>query len=175
MPQSGQTGGTSEMHYELSCVAVGDAVAIGKINLLPSDEMNHHMPMLHFIVLKSLQGIYSATCIQLRVEGYGATVASSLNDLKENVLNFVRGTFKNAPLPEDAYGSLYSRMEIDPWAAEWWNACRKLQMRLSLRGIKTDFYEELEEGINTLKKRIAYLESVQKIYVNCQQTEYIGR
>lgn len=153
------------MNFDLSCVSIGNAVAVGKIRLVPSDEMNHHMPMLHFIVLRDSGGTYSATCIQLRVEGYGNTIDSSLDDLKKNVLDFVNGTFKNAPSVEDAYGSLYSNMEIDSWAAEWWNAYRKLQMKLSIRGIKTDFYEELEEEINSMKKRIADLESAQKIYV----------
>jgi hypothetical protein len=153
------------MNYDLSRVSIGNAVAIGKIRLLPSDELKRHMPMLHFIVLKDSQGMFSATCIQLRVDGHGKTVGDSLDDLKENVLDFVKGTFKNAPTAEDAYGNFYGLMEIDSWAADWWNAYRKLQMKLSLQGIKTDFFEELEDEINSLKKRIADFESAQKKYM----------
>lgn len=153
------------MSYDLSDVSIGNAIAIGKIRLLPSDELKRHMPMLHFIVLQDEQGKCSATCIQFRVDGYGNTIDASLKDLKQNVLDFVKGTFKNAPTLEDAYGSFYSLMEIDTWSTEWWNAYRKLQMKLSLRGIKTDFYEELEDEINSLKKRIADLESAQKKYI----------
>jgi hypothetical protein len=153
------------MNNDLSRVSIGKAVAIGKIRLLPSDELKRHMPMLHFIVLKDSQGMFSVTCIQLRVDGHGKTINDSLDNLKENILDFVKGTFKNAPTAEDAYGSFYSLMEIDSWAAEWWNAYRKLQMKLSLQGIKTDFYEELEDEINALKKRIADFESAQKKYM----------
>lgn len=153
------------MNYDLSQVSIGNAVAIGKIRLLPSEGFTHHMPMLHFIVLIDPQGIYSATCIQLRVDGYGNTINDSLDELKSNILSFVKGTFKNAPTVDDAYGSFFSLMEIDQWAAEWWNAYRKLQMKLSLRGVKTDFYEELEDEINSLKKRIADFESAQKKYM----------
>jgi hypothetical protein len=156
--------GSEEMNYDLSHVSIGNAVAIGKIRLVPSDGVKYHMPMLHFIVLKDSQGAYSSTCIQLRVEGFGNTIDDTLADLKTNILDFVKGTFTNAPELEDAYGSFYSLMEIDSWAAEWWNAYRKLQMKLSLRGIKTDFFEVLEDEINFLKKRIADLESAQNKY-----------
>lgn len=152
------------MQYDLSKVSIGNAAAIGKIRLLPSNTTPHHLPMLHCIVLKDAQGCYSAVCIQLRLTGYGNTIQSSMEHLKESILDFVKGTFDKAPAVEDAYGSLYSLMEIDPWAEEWWNAYRKLQMKLALQGIKTDFYEKLEEEINSLKKKIIDLESAQKIY-----------
>lgn len=150
--------------HDLSSVSIGNAFAIGKIRLLPGDAMNHHMPMLHFIVLNNGDSGMSATCIQLRVDGYGDTIDECLKDLERNVSDFVKGTFKNAPTLEDAYGSFYSLMEIDPWAAEWWDAYRKLQMKLSLSGIKTDVFELLEDEIKDLKKKIIDLESAQKIY-----------
>jgi len=146
------------MNYDLSQVSIGNAAAIGKIRLLPGDELKQRMPMLHFIVLKDSQGVYSATCIQLRVEGYGGDIKSSMGDLTKNVLDFVKGTFKNAPAAEDAYGSLYALMEIDAWAAEWWNAYRKLQMKLSMQGIITDLFEQQEAEIKSLKEEIARIQ-----------------
>jgi len=157
------------MPIDLSQVSIGNAIAIGKIRLLPGYELKQRMPMLHFIVLKNSQGEYSATCIQLRVDGYGDDITSSLNHLKENVLDFVKGTFKNAPTVEDAYGSLYALMEIDAWATEWWNAYRKLQMKLSLQGIITDLFEQQEAEINFLKEKIADLQQKKRMEPKTKQ------
>jgi len=170
--ENGKMSEERQMTNDLSHVSIGVALAIGKIRLLPSDAISHHMPMLHFIVLSDGEGGVLATCIQLRVDGYGDTIDECLKDLERNVIDFVRETFKNAPAPEDAYASFYSLMEIDPWAMEWWNAYRKLQMKLSLRGIKTDVFELLEGEIKDLKKKIIDLESAQKIYRFRKEQEF---
>jgi len=157
------------MNYDLFQVSIGNAVAIGKIRLFPGNELKQRMPMLHFIVLKNTQGVYSATCIQLRVEGHGNDIKSTMDALTKNVLDFVKGTFKNAPAIEDAYGSLYALMEIDAWATEWWNAYRKLQMRLSLQGIVTDLFEQQEAEIKSLREEITRIQKLKRFRAKTQE------
>lgn len=151
-------------------IPIGNAAAIGKIRLSPNSKIDHVMPVLHFIVLKE-EGRYFGVCLELRAEGYGNTIESCAEDIKNGSFELIKSTFKYAENPIDAYMSIYMHEELDECMAKWWNAYRKIQLFFASKGKEFDTHSKLEDEIQRLKEKVAKLEAAQKLAANRESVD----
>jgi hypothetical protein len=143
---------------EAICVSRGEVVGIGKVKMPKTQEFNHEIQLLSFLVIKESENSYISTCIHLHIDGYGKSVEDSCHDMFENIYYFLCKNFEKFSL-EDAWNNLEDLFMSDPWSCELWDAYHKVQIQLSIQGISTDNTENLLKRIKQLEARVRKLKS----------------
>lgn len=142
-------------------VPTGKVIGIGKIKVFPSDDFPYVIPTLHFVVAKTEQGEYTASCMQLLQDGAGSNEHEAVARLNLHCKVFLEGMFQHLA-PEDAWEQLHELMESD-CAKGYWDAYNNFQLNFAERGIDlkggtAKLYQErlreLEEQIEILKNAV---------------------
>jgi hypothetical protein len=137
-------------------VSRGEVVGIGKVKMPKTEEFNHEIQLLTFLVIKESENSYVSTCIHLRIDGYGQSVKDSYYDMFENIYYSLCKTFTKLPI-KDAWKNLEDLFMSDEWSCELWDAYHKVQIRLSMQGIPTDNTESLIKRIKQLEAKVRKL------------------
>lgn len=141
---------------ELPC---GSVVGIGKLKVFASDSFSHEIPTLSFTVSKDESGYFTATCIQLVLEGDGGTPDSAISNMQNTVVSFLTKLFSTEKTKGSAWEQLHE-LYNDSISREYWNAYRDMQLNLAEQGISTDTKQMYINEIIKLKERIAELEGI---------------
>jgi len=136
----------------------GNVVGIGRIKIPRTQEFDHEIQLLSYLDVQESENSFVATCIPLRIDGYGETIEEAEEDMVENVYYFLRTNFKELSL-EDAWDNIRDLFKPSDWSNELWGAYHEVQIWLSMRGISIDNTENLLKRLNQLAKRIKALEA----------------
>jgi hypothetical protein len=139
-------------------ISRGEVVGIGKVKMPKTQEFDHEIQLLSFLVVKESDTSYISTCIHLHIDGYGESPEESYRDMFESVYNFLNKNFKKLQ-PEDAWKNLEDLFMSDNWSCELWDAYHKVQIQLSTQGISTDNTEALLRRIKQLETKVKKLKS----------------
>ena len=130
----------------------GQVVGIGKLKVLTNNTFPYKIPTLSFIVTKSEDGIYTASCLHLLLDSCGANEKEAIKELGCTCTDFLKTIFHNNEIsPWEQLHELFT-MDIP----EWWNAYRDFQLNLAEKNVNTDndFITALQKRIKELEKEI---------------------
>lgn len=136
-------------------VPAGKVVGIGKLKIFISDDFPYEIPTFSFLVAKTDDGKFVATCIQLLIDGDGETSASAIDRLCSHIVGHLKMLFDGENVI-DAWTQLHDSFN-DDFANSYWKAYRDIQLNLAEQGISTDSKSVLYGVIAKLKKQIVDL------------------
>jgi len=111
----------------------GSVIAIGrfKVPKMPVHGFDCDIPDFSFIVIKrgadensSFKwdgGAFIATCIQMQMDGYGATISEACNDMSDKVRDYIYENFKNPEHREDAWENLFELLRPNEHTNMLWD------------------------------------------------------
>lgn len=137
----------------------GVAVGIGKLKIFASEEFPHEIPTFSFIVTKNDTGTFTATCLQLIIDGCGDTPNSATVNMREHVIDFLDTLFSMKNHRVSAWDQLHN-LYSESIMAYYWKAYHDIQLNLAENGVCTDMRKIYMDEITELKKRIADLEAI---------------
>ena len=138
-------------------VSRGVVVGIGKVKIPRTHDFDYEIPMLAFLVIRDEQGEYIASCMHLRIDGYGIADNGAVYDMIENIGGFLKSNFAKLPL-DDAWLNIKELSHIDNGVIELWDAYRDVQFSLAAMNIQIDTVENLKRKIEQLQFRVKQLE-----------------
>jgi hypothetical protein len=141
-------------------VTRGSVVGIGKLKVFPSKAFPYEIPMLSFIVIKTAQGAYVSTCIQLHLDGYGEDPEIARNAMLNHCGDFLYENFTNPKAQAKCWDNL-RELFTEP-STELWSAYHDVQINLAERGVSTDITSFLIDRITELKKQLSDLQAMKK-------------
>jgi len=139
-------------------ISRGTVVGIGKVKIPRTRALDYEIPMLSFLVLNDDQDSFVASCMHVRMDGYGTTEDAAVFDMIDNVNYLLKSNFEKLSV-EDAWFNLKDLSHIDERSTELWNAYHDIQLNLASKGVSTDSVENLQKRIDQLQLRIKQLES----------------
>lgn len=141
-------------------VPTGKVIGIGKLKVFASDDFPYIVPTLSFVVAKTEKGEYTASCMQLLLDGAADNEMDAVKRLNKSCKNFLQQLFHRLE-PADAWEQLHELME-DTSSSEYWTAYRDMQLNLAEHGIDLKFEREkfYEERIKELQRQIERLREV---------------
>jgi len=134
-------------------VSRGTVVGIGKVKIPRTQEFDYEIQLLSFIDIQESETSFIASCIHLRMDGYGKTIEEAEEDMVENVYYLLCENFKKLSY-EDAWDNLFDFYKSDERSNELWDAYHEVQIHLSMKGIPTDNITSLSNRLKELEKRI---------------------
>jgi len=112
----------------------GKAVGIGTINILNIRKNGKVLPVFSFVVLegnKEEASPFIATCIDLRIDGYGNSDLAAIENMNNNVVSFLAENFTNPKCRDSAWDNLERLARFDDWSKELWNIYRAVQYKFA--------------------------------------------
>jgi len=140
-------------------ISRGNVVGIGKVKIPRTQDFNHEIPMLSFLVIQETDGGFVSTCIHLQIDGYGKTDNAAVQDMIDNAAYFLKANFSRLSIDEAWFNLKNLCRDDSATITELWNAYRDVQFNLAALGIPTDNIEILKQRIAQLQLRINQLES----------------
>lgn len=125
--------------------ARGEVVAIGEFKVRNSDEFPYEIPRLSYIIVQEAKNIFASTCIDLHIEGDGATLDEAEVNMGKNVYEYLCINFAKNRGDDPAWIFLNELVLIDENTKESWDAFNLFRFDLARKGIKTDLASELIE------------------------------
>jgi len=119
---------------EIFCTNRGVAVGIGTINILKMKINSKVLPVFSFIVLKGNKEegeLFIATCIDLRIDGYGNSELNAIENMNKNVFCFLLDNFTNPKCRNNAWSNLEKLARFDDWSKELWNIYKAIQYKFA--------------------------------------------
>ena len=139
----------------------GKVIGIGKVKIFVTNDFPYEIPTLSFIVSKNNKGEFISTCIHLLVEGVGETPDASMENLKNNIYQYLNILF-DCENKDIAWEQLLKTFN-DSFSIPYWDVYRTVQIKLAKKGISTDSKSALYEIITKLRNQINDLEeAIQK-------------
>lgn len=134
-----------------------DIYGIGKIcvNIQGLKQNNIVIPSLHFLVFKSENG-YESFCLELQLSSFSSDDNMSVSQLSSQVSFFLKKIFSESA--ENAGKQIMDLVSDD--ISDYWRMYRRTAFKLGLSGFETDSNRILFGEIESLKKRIAFLETI---------------
>ncbi len=134
-------------------VPSGKVVGIGKMKVFFTENFPHEIPTLSFVVAKTEDERYVASCIHLATDGEGASEKEAISNMEKHCRSYLDSIFSDDKIkPWDEIQELFSEpME------EYWKAYRIMQVNFAEKGISTSIQNALEEKITQLTNEIAAL------------------
>jgi hypothetical protein len=119
--------------YENLEVKRGKVVCIGRFNFQKTEEFNIEIPKQHFIVIESKRdnGLFIATCINVRIDGYGKNPYVAAQNMLRNVRDFLFQNFTHPKCKDRAWDNLEELSRSDNWLNELSAAYRIAKIRLA--------------------------------------------
>jgi len=132
----------------------GEVVAIGEFKIRNSEEFPYEIPRFSYIIVKEAENTYASTCIDLHIDGDGATPDEAEANMGENVYDFLCVNFAKDRGNGPAWDYLKELYVIDENSKESWDVFSRYKLDLAKEGIKTDVACELMERVFSLKEEI---------------------
>jgi len=148
-------------------ISRGNVIGIGKVKIPRTQELDYEIQLLSFLDIQESETSFIATCIHLRIDGYGKSIEEAEADMVESVYYFLCQNFQKLAV-EDAWDNLRSLFKSDDWSNELWDAYHEVQILLSIRGISTDNIANLSKRLEQLAEKVEILEARVK---NMEQEE----
>ncbi|MBQ3023925.1 MAG: hypothetical protein IJD23_01280 [Spirochaetaceae bacterium] len=141
-------------------VPTGKVVGIGKLKVFASDDFPYIIPTLSFVVAKTENKEYTASCMQLLLDGAADNEKDAVERLNESCKLFLQNLFKYLS-HESAWEQLHELLN-DNASQEYWMAYRNVQLNLAESGIDLKFEREkfYEERIQELQRQIDKLKEI---------------
>ena len=137
-------------------VPTGEVVGIGKLKIITRDIFPHEIPTLSFIVAKKDNGNYTASCLELMIDGHANKQTEAIKRMADSGVEFLASMFDKMPT-EKVWDELHELFtESIP---EWQNAYKHFQLNLAESGVSTD-----AAIVEKLTKRIKELENEREQY-----------
>ena len=114
--------------------ARGEVIGIGTINILNTKKNDKVLPVFSFVVLKGNKeetGHFISTCIDLRIDGYGSSKRSAIENMNKHVFSFFIENFTNPKCKDNAWDNLEKLARFDDWSNELWNIYRVVQYKFA--------------------------------------------
>ncbi|MBD5442108.1 MAG: hypothetical protein HDR34_01675 [Treponema sp.] len=131
-------------------VPTGEVVGIGKLKVFPTEKFQHEIPTFSFLVAKSDDGRFVASCLQMVTDGEGDSEEEAIKSMERGCLGYLK--------------TIFDSNKIDPWdmlrelfnepLEEYWSAYKTMQVNLAEKGINTDFQAALEKQIQQLTEEL---------------------
>ena len=112
----------------------GEVVGIGTINILNMKKNGKILPVFSFIVFKGSKeeaSPFIATCIDLRIDGYGSSELIAIENMNIHVISFLIENFTNPKCKDTAWDSLERLARFDDWSNKLWNIYRAVQYKFA--------------------------------------------
>jgi len=134
----------------------GEVIAIGHFATpkIPELSFNFEIPNLPFIVIerktdtksrfKWNKGAFIATCIQMQIDGYGATISEAYKDAAYKTLDYIYGIFKNPTIREEAWENLFGFLRPNEDTNILLEKYYALQIELAKKDKLKDEYSEYD-------------------------------
>jgi hypothetical protein len=139
-------------------ISRGEVIGMGKFKVSASSIEHIEVPRLSFIVIKGSDRSFIATCIHLRLDGYGKTAKGAINDMIDNAYYFLRENFTNPKCKNNAWENLEDLFKCDEWSSDLWNLYHSVQVVISRQGRSTDNIDTLNQMLDKLERRVKRLE-----------------
>lgn len=132
-------------------VPTGEVVGIGKLKVFATKEFPHEIPTFSFLVAKTDDGRFVASCLQMVTDGEGDSEQEAIESMNRGCLGYLKTIFDNSKKvnPWDMLRELFN----EP-LEEYWNAYKTMQINLAEKGINTDFQAALEKQIKQLTEEL---------------------
>lgn len=139
-------------------VPAGDVVGIGKLKVFSTQDFQHEIPTLSFLVAQTPTKDFHAQCIQLCMDGNGITPNAAIDAMCNNCISYLHMIFENEKMKGKEWNMLHElfTMEND----DLWTAYHDVQLNLAEQGRSVDFKEALCKRIGDLEKQIADLRAL---------------
>jgi hypothetical protein len=132
----------------------GEVASIGEFKFLYSKEFPYEIPRLSYIIIKESEKTYASTCIDLHIDGDGATPKEANKNMGYNVFEFLRANFIERRAKDPSWDFLVELFSIDDNSKVLWDAYNKFKLSLSKRGIVTDAATVLVDYVQRLNEEI---------------------
>ena len=112
----------------------GEVVGIGTINILTTKKNGKVLPVFSFIVLKGNKeenNSFIATCIDLRIDGYGNSELNAIESMNKHIFSFFVENFSNPKCKGSAWDNLERLARFDDWSKGLWNIYRTVQYKFA--------------------------------------------
>jgi len=134
-------------------ISRGKVIGLGRVKIPRTETFNHEIQLLSFLDIQESVASFIATCIHLRIDGYGKTAEEAEEDMVENVYYFLSKNFSELSI-NDAWDNLRDLFKSDEWSNELWDAYHEVQIQLSMQGIPTDNTAEVLERLKQISIRV---------------------
>ena len=143
----------------------GKAVGIGTINILNMRKNGKVLPVFSFIVFegnKEEATPFIATCIDLRIDGYGNSDRTAIENMNKHVFSFLIENFTNPKCKNAAWENLERLARFDDWSKELWNIYRAVQYKFAeknkaLYAMSLTAKKAKSSGINNKKREVVFV------------------
>ena len=141
-------------------IPTGEVTAIGKLKVFQTEQFNHNIPTLSFIVAKK-GDVYTASCLHLLLDASAKTDIEAIENLKAVCEDYLTDIFKENE--NDAWEILHE-LFTSTCINEFWNGYRDFQLNLSEKNVNTEstMINYLTEKIKELEKQLAEYKETRK-------------
>jgi hypothetical protein len=138
----------------------GEAIGLGRVKILRNPEFgfDFEMPLLSFLAIKREDGRgHIATCIHLKIDGYGVSEEDAINDMVGSITFFLRENFKCQD-KDSAWDNILGRFKSNPRSNVLWDIYHELQIRLAKRNVPTNWDSSWQTETALSKDQVRELE-----------------
>jgi hypothetical protein len=136
----------------------GEVIGMGKFKVKAAAIGGHSVPRLSFIVTEGPEGAFIATCIHLRLDGYGKTSDQAINDMIDDAHYFLKENFTNPKCRDRGWENLEGLFKCDEQTSGLWDIYHAVQVEISRQGRTIDSIDALYQMLEKLEVRVEELE-----------------
>lgn len=136
-------------------VPTGTVVGIGKLKVFTTEEFPFVIPTLSFLVAKSGDGTFTATCMQLALDVSASDERIAVKFLAEGCSGFLKTLFRDSQNREAAWSQLHELFKSSD-VQDFKDAYVDAQLNLSEKGveIKSKYEEYLEARLKEISQEL---------------------
>lgn len=136
-------------------VPTGKVVGIGKLKVFATEDFPFVIPTLSFLVAKSEDKVFTATCMQLVLDVSASDENVAVRCLAEGCCNFLKSLFRDSENKDNAWLQLHELFNSED-VKDFKTAYADAQLNLSEKGIeiKSKYEEYLEARLNEISEEL---------------------
>jgi hypothetical protein len=123
----------------------GKAVGIGRVKIPKMSGFNFEIPLLSFIVMLETEdgttekrNIFIASCIHLKIDGYGNTDEEAIMDMIGNICHFLYKNFCDSLYENTCWSNMLRLFKANSLSNSLWDKYHTIQLMLAEEGLTTD-------------------------------------
>jgi hypothetical protein len=136
----------------------GEVIGVGKFKVTAALIGGNVVPRLSFIVTQGPDSAFIATCIHLRLDGYGKTPDQAISDMIADAHYFLKENFTNPKCRDRGWENLEGLFKCDEQSSGLWNLYHAVQVEISRQGRTIDSIDTLYQMLEDLEVRVEKLE-----------------
>ena len=142
-------------------VPTGKVVGIGKLKVFTTEDFPFVIPTLSFLVAKSDDGNYTASCLHLLLDSSANSDRDAVDRLQQNCKDFLTDLF-GCGMDRNAIWNELHELINSKSAAPFWAAYRDVQLNLAEIGVDLKFEREkfYEARIKELEAQIEAMRNI---------------